>query len=152
MTMICHTTRYTEAVAVSSPSTNNSIKHFEERIINRHSTPKRIVLDRGSAFTAKLFTDFAAKHGIELMFTPPNYHQPNGTCERLNKTITEMLSKVCKKQTDWSRHVQEVAYKLNITCHSVTKKSPFFLLYGREPRLDIDNKLKPICTDLADQN
>jgi len=152
MTLICHTTRYVEAWPVSSPNTSNSIKILEKHVIFRHSTPKRIVLDNGSAFTANMFTTFSEKYNIQLQFNPIYYHEPNGICERHNGTITSILRKrVSQNPKDWSKYLHEATFAINTTVHSVTRFTPFFLVYGRNPNLPIDNLL-PTIPDCLDDN
>ena len=70
--------------------------------------------------------------------------QTNGLVERFNRTLAAMLSMyVNSKHTDWDRYLPYVTFAYNTTAHSATKESPFFLLYGRQARMPIDNMLMP---------
>jgi len=70
--------------------------------------------------------------------------QTNGLVERFNRTLATMISMyVDSKHRDWDRYIPYLIFAYNTTIHPATKESPFFLMYGREPRLPIDVALRP---------
>ena len=71
------------------------------------------------------------------------YHpQTDGLVERFNGTLAEGLSMyVSGNQKDWDRHLPLVLFAYRVSPHASTRESPFYLLYGREPRLPIDASL-----------
>ncbi len=75
LVFICHTTRFLSAFSTSNCDSESAIKVLERELILVHSCPKRIVLDQGTHFTSKTFTEFAEKCGIELVFGPAYHHQ-----------------------------------------------------------------------------
>ncbi|KZS05597.1 Uncharacterized protein APZ42_031179 [Daphnia magna] len=85
--------------------------------------------------------------------TTSSYHpQTNGAVERMNHTLAAMLSMyVSSDQRDWDRNLQYVCFAYNTARQESTGYSPFFLLYGREPRLPIDLELdanpNPLLTE-----
>jgi len=52
-----------------------------------------------------------------------------------------MAKKVLQNQKDWDKKVNEIVHAYNITEHRIIKMSPFYALYGREPRIPTDNTL-----------
>ena len=78
------------------------------------------------------------------MFTTSYHPQTNGLVERLNGTLVQSLSQyVSCDQKDWDEHLPSVLLAYRVSPSEVTSDSPFFLLYGREPRLPMDVSLLP---------
>ena len=48
---------------------------------------------------------------------------------------------VSSHQKDWDRHIPMILFAYRVSPHASTGESPFFLLYGREPRLPLDAAL-----------
>ena len=67
------------------------------------------------------------------------YHpQTDGLVERFNATLCEGLSMcVSTHQKDWDKHLPLVLFAYPVLPNATTGESPFYLLYGREPRLPI---------------
>ena len=142
---IDHCTRYIEAWPVVAATSKAAIGVLKKCVIFNHGTPREMLCDRGSSFTAKEFVDFAIQHHIKILYTTAYHPNTNGLCERANGTLKRIIGKyVNEKHKNWDQFVSRATFAMNIATHSVTQKSPYFLLYGREPILSCDLQLPTI--------
>ena len=68
------------------------------------------------------------------------YHpMGNGMVERFNKTLLTMMATLPEvKKTDWKAHVSTLTHAYNAAVHDSTGFAPYYLIFGRHPRLEID--------------
>ena len=67
------------------------------------------------------------------------YHpQCNGLTEKQNQTIQNMLLKYLDNQEEWADILDSVLFAYRTSKHASTGYSPFFLLYGRQPKLPVE--------------
>ena len=59
--------------------------------------------------------------------------------ERISQTIISMLQTLPEPhKSKWEDHIQKLVFAYNRTKHSRKGYSPYFLLFGRHPKLPID--------------
>src|SRR4051812_29158636 len=71
------------------------------------------------------------------------YHpQTDGQTERANRTLEEMLrSRINFAQTDWDQHLATAELAVNNAQQASSGFSPFYLDYGREVQLPLDQAI-----------
>ena len=85
-----------------------------------------------------------------------SYHpQTDGLVEKFNSTLIGMVAKVAEQSSkDWDRHFPFLLFAYRASVQESTKESPFFLLYGRDPRIPSESVLNqpssPYMVDVAD--
>ena len=77
--------------------------------------------------------------GVKKLCTSPYHPQTNGQCECFNSTLLNMWGTLTPEQKkDWKSHVSAMVHAYNCTRNAATGFSPYYLLFGREPKLPVD--------------
>lgn len=105
----------------------------------RFGVPARIHSDQGRNFESLLIQQLCVLYGVEKSRTTTYHPAGNGQCERFNQTLHNLLRTLpVSRKHDWHSCMPQVLYAYNTTPHQSTGESPFFLMFGQEPRLPID--------------
>lgn len=134
--------KYAIAVPLKNELAETIIHAFFNNLIAKHGCPKLVISDNGANLSGERSRDFFRLFGIKRHTTSPYHPQSNGQTERFNRTLAASLTiYVDKHQKDWSDFIQALTFAYNTTEHSVTHVVPFELVFGRKPRLPIENVL-----------
>ena len=122
-----------------------------DEIISRHGAPRVLLSDRGTNFLSKVVAEVCKIFQIQKVNTSSYHPQTDGLVERFNSTLCQSLSMyVSKNQKDWDEFIPLVLFAHRTSVLDAIGDSPFYVLYGREPRLPIDVKyLPPAADDLS---
>lgn len=108
-------------------------------VFQRYGCPERLLSDQGPAFEAALLQELCRAYGCKKIRTTPYRPQGNGACERWNQTLLGLLNTLTPgEQQRWMEHIPDLVQAYNSTPHSSTGLAPFFILFGRHPRLPVD--------------
>ena len=139
LTVVDNFTRFVQFYATRSKSSKAAADMLFNQYILQYGFPARILHDRGGEFNSRLFNELHKLAGIKASNTTPYNPQGNGACERYNKVLVGMLrSLASKEKSNWRKHLPKLAFAVNSTRNKSTGFSSFFLLFGREPVLPID--------------
>ena len=76
---------------------------------------------------------------VDKSRTTPYHAMGNGMVERFNQTLLKILGTLhYEEKTDWKAHVSTLVHTYNATHHESIGHTPFYLMFGRHPRLAID--------------
>ncbi|GFW93580.1 integrase catalytic domain-containing protein [Trichonephila clavipes] len=110
--------------------------------------PIRIISDRGSAFTSKLFNDYCDEENIQHLQIATGVPRGNGPVERINRTLIPVLTKLSlDDSTKWYKYVDRLQRILNSTLSRSTKWTPFELLVGIKMRNKEDILIKDLLLE-----
>ncbi|KMQ91095.1 blastopia polyprotein [Lasius niger] len=107
--------------------------------------PRRIISDRGTAFTSGDFQEYCRHEGIQHILTTTGIPRANGQVERVNRTLIPLLTKLAApKPEEWYKYLNTVQLYLNTTLHRSIATTPFHLLFGTRARLRDDDNLREL--------
>jgi transposase InsO family protein len=140
LTMIDCFTRYGIAVPLIDQSAEVVIASVIHHYITVYGTPRRILTDQGRNFESDQFAKFCLLFRISKIRTTAYHPQSNGICERFNQTLKNSLAKILSKdqQNSWDLYLNFAVFSYNLSIHSSTGFTPFFLTFGTEARLPPD--------------
>ena len=144
-------TRWVEAFPVASVQATVIARLLVDEIISRHGAPRVFLSDRGANFLSKIAAEVCNLFQSQKINTSSYHPQTDGLVERFNSTLCQSLSMyVSKNQKDWDEFIPLILFAHRTSVLDAIGDSPFYVLYGREPRLPIDVKyLPPAADDLS---
>ncbi|XP_038128016.1 uncharacterized protein LOC119774555 [Cyprinodon tularosa] len=111
---------------------------------------QRIHSDQGTNFESKLIAELLQLAGVAKSHTTAYHPMGNGVTERFNRTLGSMLRTLpLKEKQRWPEQIQTLTFVYNATVHETTGYAPFYLMFGRIPRLPVDVLFKPVLNDPA---
>ena len=146
-----HFSKYVVAYVVKDQTARTTAETLRIGYFRLFGAPAYLVSDQGKAFTDHVITHLCELYGVQKLRTLPYHAQTNGQVERMNQTIICMIGKLEEdKKACWSKHLPELLMAYNTTCSTVTGYSPYYLLFGRRPRIPV-NYLFPTLHDSPHQ-
>ena len=134
-----HFSKYVVAYVVKDQTARTAAETLRIGYFGLFGAPAYLVSDQGKAFTGHVITHLCDLYGVQKLRTSPCHAQTNGQVERMNQTIIRMIGKLEEeKKACWSEHLPELLMAYNATRSAVTGYSPYYLLFGRRPRIPVD--------------
>ena len=125
-------TKYVTASPLADTSAENVAHTFVADWIRYFGAPARLLTDNGANFSASSTEDICNLLKIQKIWTSPYHPQTDGSVERFNRTLNEMLSHyVNHEQDDWDDFLPLVVFAYNSAYHTTVKNTPYLLMLGR---------------------
>ena len=134
-----HFSKYVVAYVVKDQTAHTAAETLRNGYFRLFGAPAYLVSDQRKAFTGHVITHLCELYGVQKLRTSPYHAQTNGQVERMNQTIIRMIGKLEEdRKACWSKHLPELLLAYNATSSTVIRYSPYYLLFGRRPRIPVD--------------
>ncbi|GFS51639.1 hypothetical protein TNCV_550311 [Trichonephila clavipes] len=140
-------TKFTWLYPIKTVSAESALENLKQQQ-KTFGNPIRIISDRGSAFTLKLFNDYCDEENIQHLQIAKCVPRGNGQVERIHRTLIPVLTKLLlDDSTKWYKYVDRLQRILNSTICRSTKWTPFELLVGTKMRNKEDILIKDLLLE-----
>lgn len=135
---------FTKMVWIFPTKTTNAKEVVDKmQLLQQHfGNPRRVVIDRGTAFTSNEFQQYCEEEKIERVKITTGMPRGNGQVERINRSIIPVLTKLSLDDpSKWYKHVPSLQRALNSTYQRSIGTTPFKLFTGVPMKQKIDQLL-----------
>ncbi|KAL3969330.1 hypothetical protein ACER0C_027127 [Sarotherodon galilaeus] len=145
-----HFTGWAQAFPCKDQSAKQVARLLWDRYFCVFGFPERIHSDQGANFESQLISELLRVSGVKKTHTTPYHPMGNGSVERFNRTLGGMIRALPPdSKVDWPRRLQTLTFMYNCTAHETTGCAPFYLMFGRTPRLPVDILFRSVLSDSA---
>ncbi|XP_061896831.1 uncharacterized protein LOC133645915 [Entelurus aequoreus] len=134
LTMVDRTTRWPEAVPLSSTASVDVARAFLSPWVARFGTPSDITSDRGSQFVSELWSALAQSLGVQVHRTTAYHPQANGLCERFHRSLKAAL-RAALVDSNWIDRLPWVMLGLRSAPKEDLAAAPAELVFGQPLRV-----------------
>jgi len=142
LTFIDHFSQYPEAIPLARQDAPTVARALVTEIFSRLGCPRTIASDRGTNFMSELFQEMCKLMQVKRINLTSFNPQMQGKVEKFHLGLNQSMSHYVNKYgDDWDEFVNYALMARHAVPHSTTRYSPFYLLYGREMRLQAEDDL-----------
>ena len=118
---------------------------YLKQVVTNFGLPNKIISNRDPQFASKFTQELCRLMGIKQNISTAYHPRKDGQSERTNQWVEMFLQFITNhKQNDWACWLPMVQFAHNNWPSDTTRKSPFFLLMGYNPRADWKNATSPL--------
>ena len=133
-----------EAFAVPDKTAETVAHLIIEEIYPRFGCCLELVTDNGSENVNRVVKETLQTLNIHHVTTSFYHPSSNSKVERFHRTLHDVLAKRLQDGQDtWDLHLNQVLAAIRFNVSEATGYTPYYLLYGRDVVLPLDNLLKP---------
>jgi transposase InsO family protein len=128
---------------IAVPLRNKTAETVATALVNSAFIPYgcwlRLNSDQGGEFSNAVLQHVTRLLNIHKTRTTAYRPQSNGRCERVHRTINDLMAKVVSdSQRDWQDRLPMIVAAYNAAHHETIGHSPYYLVFGHEYRIPLD--------------
>ena len=152
LTVICMLSGWTWCIPIPDKTAPVVIQAYLKHVHHVFGPSRKILSDNGTEFSNKLFETVAKELGVEhKIYSPPYRPQSNGRIEGFHAFLKRCLAKHVSPSVEWDEVCTLAMAAYNFLPNEHSRESPFFIMFGRDPRLPLtelfQHKLRYLGTD-----
>ncbi|CAJ2637620.1 unnamed protein product [Trifolium pratense] len=151
--------KYSHFILMKHPYTAKSVAGlFVKEVVRLHGIPNSIVSDRDPLFISIFWKELFKMQGTTLKMSSSYHPETDGQSEVTNRCLESYLRCFAAEQPkNWSTWVPWAEYWFNTTYHVSIGKSPFEVVYGRQPPkllrfLSNETKVDAVALELQERD
>jgi hypothetical protein len=114
---------------------------------------EQILSDQGRNYESHLIAQMSELMDINKKRTTPFHAMGDGLSERQNQSLIKMIkTNINDDHSNWDEILPQLQYAYNVSTHATTGVSPFYMIFGREPKCPLDLMIKKPEVDLPTTN
>ena len=134
-----HFTHYTQAYVTNNHTARTTARVLYNKFFSVFGFPRWLMSDQAAKFTGQVISELCDLLGITKIRTSPHHPQTNGTVERVHQTLRRMIAKMDPdKRAKWPLNLGPILIAYNATRSLISGYSPYFLMFGCQPRLPVN--------------
>ena len=152
LTVICMLSGWTWCIPIPDKTAPVVIQAYLKHVHHVFGPSRKILSDNGTEFSNKLFENVAKELGVEhKIYSPPYRPQSNGRIEGFHAFLKTCLAKHVSPSVEWDEVCTLATAAYNFLPNEHSRESPFFIMFGHDPRLPLtkllQHKLRYLGTD-----
>ena len=133
-------TKYAVVEPIPDTKAVTVAKAFWEEMILPFGVPEEVLTDNAKTFSAAFFKEMCDTTGDQEASCTPYHSAGNAIAERPFRTFHDIVAKyMATTDLEWDTLIKEAACCYNMTPHDTTGESPFYLMFGRDPKFPVED-------------
>ena len=138
---------------IPDKTANAVLKAYLKNVHHIFGPFRKILSNNGTKFKNDFFDRVAKELGIEhKVYSPPYHPQSNGRVEGFHLFLKACMAKHINPGLEWDEVCPIATAAYNFLLNEHARESPFFLMFGRDPRIPLTEALRPRLRYLGNDN
>ena len=148
-----HFTRYAQAFVTTSQTAAVVAQTLYKEYFVHYGWPDKLHSDQAGNFESKVVAELCKIAQVQKIRTTPYNPKGNAQCEKFNQMLLSMIGTLEPgDKAKWQQWVPTLTHAYNCTRCESAGFSPYYLMYGRLPRLPIDIEYGVTQPELIDKS